>query len=91
MRQHHPTPKETTMRLPPKKAQDIAEVIEHLAKHETIYYQGPMDHRPWRCQVIRFLVNRLHPERSKVTIECDRIRFHDLGLIDHLDRFWLHQ
>jgi hypothetical protein len=30
-------PKETTMRLPPKKAQDIAEVIEHLAKHETIY------------------------------------------------------
>jgi hypothetical protein len=41
--------------------------------------------------VIRFLVNRLHSERSKVTIECDRIRFHDLGLIDHLDRFWLHQ
>jgi hypothetical protein len=79
------------MKLPPKKAQDIAEVIEHLGKHETIYYQGPLDYKPWRYQVVRFLVNRQHPERSKVTIECGRDRFSDLGLIDHLGRFWLDQ
>jgi len=26
-----------------------------------------------------------------VTIECGRDRFSDLGLIDHLGRFWLDQ
>jgi hypothetical protein len=73
-----------------KQPQDVQELVEYLATHDTIRYQGPMDHKPWICQIVRYTVRKETPEYSDVTLDGpDRIRYSHLRLAEHLERFWL--
>jgi hypothetical protein len=73
-----------------KKPQDVQEVIEYLATHDTIRYRGPMDRKPWTCQIVRYTVRKDRPEYSEVTLDGpDQIRYNYLRIAEHLDRFWL--
>ena len=72
-----------------KQVEKVEMLIEHISKHDTVYYKAPLNTRPVRCRVVRYTVDHRKPGASCITIKGpDGTRFDRLRLAEHLDRFW---
>jgi len=66
---------------------DINELIEHLKKHEYVYYQAPLDARPYSVKIRQYTVNNESFEKSKATLWTSVNGNFTVKLTEHFDRF----